>query len=106
MCVMSMIMDHYQDRWYPIVYPQATPMWPSPQAISAEEVAEFRRLLDRAREYDKRHNEPDCELDAKRQALKALAKQLGVDISFVDKPDGLGVGGPIGERHEARPRLS
>jgi hypothetical protein len=100
MCVTSMIMDHYRDRWYPLTpvpMPQPVPFSPGTgwqpmptiqiaPAISAEEVAEFRRLLDRAREYDKRHNEPDCELDEKREMLKKMAAALGVDISFVDEP--------------------
>lgn len=108
MCTVSMIMDHYGDKWRPLV-PQITP-WhqqpyvpdpkeaaeqaermrqlfaPKPPAITPEEIAEFRRLLDRAREYDKRNNEPDCELAEKRDALKVIAAALGIDISFVDQP--------------------
>lgn len=84
MCVVSMIMDHYGDRWErrvrPIVPPEIT-YWPP--VISPEEVAEFRELLERAREYDKKNNEPDCELRTKRDRLQKLADELGVDISFV-----------------------
>ncbi len=82
MCTVSMIMDHYRDRWtqQPI---QDFPFVVQP-SISPEEVAEFRRLLERAREYDKRHNEPDCELDEKKRALLAIAETLGIDISFVE----------------------
>lgn len=97
MCTVSMIMDHYRDRWYPYtqphpggIAPNTTPLidWgsltnPSEPRISKEEVEEFRKLLERAREYDKAHNQPDCELDEKRQALKKIAAELGVDISFV-----------------------
>jgi len=88
MCVVSMVIDHYRERWEPI-QPQPQPYWPwiivpQPPAIAPEEVAEFRRLLERAREYDKRHAEPDCELEEKKAALKAIAEKLGVDISFVD----------------------
>src|SRR5689334_14831932 len=96
MCVMSMVMDHYTERWWPMVPVQPFTPQPvtiggattivMPTPISADEVAEFRRLLDRAREYDKRHNEPDCELESKRQVLKKLAEQLGIDISFIDPP--------------------
>jgi hypothetical protein len=43
----------------------------------------FRDLLKRAREYDKRMNQPDCELDDKRKELRKLAKKLGVEIAFV-----------------------
>src|SRR5687768_2146887 len=103
MCTVSMIMDHYRDKWtQPPYWPQqpyfpppptkeididmgkiAEFLKPKPPAITPEEIEEFRRLLDRAREYDKRNNEPDCELDEKRQAVKAIAKQLGVEISFL-----------------------
>lgn len=111
MCTVSMIMDHYGDKWRPLVQPWPEPYqpWttnppqpqpqkaltpedvarilaPKPPVISAEEIAEFRRLLDRAREYDKRNNEPDCELAEKRDALKVIAAALGVDISFIDAP--------------------
>jgi hypothetical protein len=93
MCVTSMIMDHYREKWTPlvpsvpwpttgqIVYPQVTIT--SAPAISAEEIAEFRALLERAREYDKRNNEPECELDEKRAAIVTIAKALGVEISFL-----------------------
>ncbi len=106
MCTVSMIYEHYRDRWQPLVpwYPQpwqpepVTPMSPADfqkalevfkpaaPAITPAEVAEFRKLLERAREYDKRMNQPDCELDAKREILKQLAAALGLDISFVDVP--------------------
>lgn len=107
MCTVSMIMDHYNDKWrqrLPNTYPEPY-SWPSQMpptqtvpdglgalaeflkpktpAITPEEIAEFRALLERAREYDRRNNEPDCELDTKRQALKDIASQLGVEISFV-----------------------
>jgi len=101
MCVVSMIMDHYHNKWAPLVplYPPTAPAlppmvptvptpWlvptaPAPSPIVPQEIEEFRKLLERAREYDRRNGEPDCELDEKRQALKKMAEQLGVDISFV-----------------------
>lgn len=94
MCVVSMIYEHYTEKWQqsPYQLPQFTPTiapnvtigpvtFVSP--ITPEEIAEFRKLLERAREYDKRNNEPDCELDEKRVALKTLAEQLGVEIAFL-----------------------
>lgn len=80
MCVVSMVMDHYREKWQPTTTGTFI-TWP--QMPTQEEIDEFRRLLERAREYDKRHNEPDCELDEKRQALKKIADQMGIDISFV-----------------------
>jgi hypothetical protein len=106
MCVVSMIIDHYGDKWR-----DRYPDWQSPQpytptetpekqrrrfmefvertkpvevpAISQAEIEEFRQLLERAREYDKRNNEPECELDEKKEAVKQIAKQLGVEINFL-----------------------
>lgn len=94
MCVVSMIMQHFHDKWEPLVphqwvfpVPVPRPMpAPAPPMITPQEVDEFRRLLERAREYDRKNGEPDCELDEKRQALKKLAEQLGVDIAFVGSP--------------------
>jgi hypothetical protein len=81
-----MVMDHYWDKWqtprhFP-EYPQ--PLSPyKPMPISDEEITEFRKLLERAREYDKRNNEPNCEMEEKRQRLLKLADELGVKIDFV-----------------------
>lgn len=100
MCTVSMIMDHYQDKWtrppiQPMFWPQTStepggaPLppdgfhVPAPPQISKEEVEEFRQLLERARKYDKERGEPDCELEEKRQELLKLAGELGVDISFL-----------------------
>lgn len=103
MCVVSMIMDHYGDKWShpPYVFPNWSqpfvPQTPDPEAIkkalktflaipkqiTAEEIREFRELLERAREYDKRNNEPDCELASKKARVKALADDLGVQIDFL-----------------------
>lgn len=87
MCTVSMIMDHYREQWQPrldqvIPYQGTTTIMLQP-AITPEEIAEFRKLLERAREYDRKNNEPDCELDEKKQALLAIAAKLGVEISFL-----------------------
>lgn len=82
MCVVSMVMDHYNDKWnqlIPQLYPTGIRIEP---AITDAEIREFRDLLKRAREYDKRNNEPDCELEAKKQMLLDLAKQLGIEIEI------------------------
>lgn len=82
MCVVSMVMDHYWDKWREnpgsiTVTPQI--VYPPTQ----EEVDEFRALLKRAREYDKKHNQPDCELEEKKQKLMKLADELGIKIDFI-----------------------
>lgn len=100
MCVMSLVMDHryneWQRRYYPMnpvlpienpapsysTVPTQTEYWP-PSIPTQEEIDEFRRLLEKAREYDKEHNEPDCEIEEKREKLRKLAVELGVEIDFV-----------------------
>lgn len=85
MCVVSLVTDHYTDKWkqlIPIPFDNGAPTVYTP-AITAEEIQEFRKLLERAREYDKRNNEPECELAEKRETLKKIAKQLGVEIEFL-----------------------
>lgn len=105
MCVYSMIADHYIEKWEPRrrdpfyphpqepIYPQRQNEYdierinellkPKPPAITPEEIEEFRRLLERAREYDKRNNEPACELESKKDTLRRIAKELGVEINFL-----------------------
>lgn len=93
MCVVSMVMDHYSDKWkrYVDTYPIPPQIYPPPDILSnppvpiitREEIEEFKALLERAREYDKIHNQPNCELEEKKQALKKIAEQMGVDISFI-----------------------
>lgn len=91
MCQYSMIMDAKTDDWrrrYWSQTPQPLPNpLPPPQRLvpfpTQIELEEFRRLLERARAWDKEHNQPDCELEDKKTKLKAMAKELGVEISFV-----------------------
>lgn len=111
MCVVSMVITDQTDRWgrrinwpEPYVWPNTEPAeprdyaeqqrrlqdWfnsankPAPPTITKEEVEEFRRLLERAREYDKLHQQPHCESEDKKKLLKQLADILGIDISFVE----------------------
>ena len=94
MCVVSLVMQTKTDEWFqrywyqpvspmPVPLPPPNPMVPLP---TKEEVDEFRRLLEKAREYDRKNNEPDCEMEEKRDKLRALAKELGVEIGFITAP--------------------
>lgn len=100
MCVRSMIMDHYHDKWrqppyWPSPYvpnpfipntsPPAPPFIPPPvptKVPTKEEIDEFYKLLERARQYDRDNNEPNCELEEKKQKLLKLAEELGIAITF------------------------
>lgn len=78
MCVMSMVMDHYWDKWRrPEPFDQGL-LPPVPQ-ITPAEIDEFRKLLDRARKYDQKHRQPDCETEDKKRKLLDLARELGVE---------------------------
>lgn len=114
MCVVSMVMDHQWDHWRRKYWPQPTPFIPWPQDTgpmpmpgpplpplpitppSQEEIEEFRRLLERAREYDQRNAEPDCEMETKKKLLKQMADSLGVNIDFIDAPASQADGGAHG----------
>lgn len=76
MCTVSMVMDHYRDKWYdppPTDYGVSAPnliVWPVGQPITREEfdalkrdVLEMRELLKRAKKYDEDNGEPDCEME-------------------------------------------
>ncbi len=97
MCVVSMITDFYYEKWKEQIIP---PPWdnngkiippqggsgtspPTTPAITPEEIEEFRKLLERAREYDKKNSEPECEMQSKKDLIKELADKLGVKIDFI-----------------------
>jgi len=89
MCAYSFVADHYNDK-FKYVAPYLP--WPepyrkpegAPREITREEferlredVAEMKRLLERADEYDKRTGQPDCEMDEKLALLRKIAEFVG-----------------------------
>lgn len=104
MCVVSMIGDHYRDKWADIwpgikvpdsvEYPGkgVQPFNPIP-VISRDEfdalkkdVEEMKALLKRAKEYDERNNEPDCKIEEKMALLRKVARMVGIDLDDVIGP--------------------
>lgn len=109
MCVVSMVGDHYRDNWFPEKKSYIKPYYPYvpyspepkeidiPQVIQdifnskevtrkefealRKEVLEMKKLLQRALEYDKKNNEPDCQIEDKVSLLKKVAEAVGVDLS-------------------------
>lgn len=86
MCSYSMIADHYTDRWketYPqfVVYPPQQDM-PSRVEFEAlrKEVESLKELLIKAKEYDAKSGQPDCEMAEKVALLKRVAELVGVDL--------------------------
>ncbi len=99
---MSLVIDHYADKWQkmippyenpwkssPIVpTPDPVPYYPIPEPIrqiypSPAEIQEFRELLEKARKYDRENNQPDCEMEEKKKLLLEIAKKLGIKIDFL-----------------------
>lgn len=87
MCMQSVIYDHYDDKWRKLLddfqRQPLMPYVPTPPPISPAEVDEFRTLLARAREWDRKNNQPDCGLEEKRKKVKELADSLGIEVGFV-----------------------
>lgn len=95
MCVYSMMADDKFDQWKRRYWPDKT--WPdSPYTAPPPpvphvpfptqlELDEFRRLLEKAREYDKKNKQCPCEEEQKKEFLRQAAKALGIDISFIDE---------------------
>lgn len=91
MCVVSMIGDHYGERFpqqYPgVIQTTGTNIY---QYISREEfeqlkrdVLEMKELLKKAKIYDEEHGEPDCQKDEKIALLRKIAELVGVDLEDV-----------------------
>jgi len=113
MCVVSMIGDHYHDKWktWPLIQPEPyqpiQPLIPDDNITKKKfdgyfknlqppptrkefeelkkEVEEMKKLLQRAVRYDEANNEPHCEMEEKVAVLKAVAKMVGVDLSEIFK---------------------
>lgn len=87
-----MIGDHYREKWRDFETSQI--YWPpaNPAVTKAEfdalrrEVEEMKALLKRAKTYDERNNEPNCEIEDKMDFLRKVAKLVGVDLDDVIGP--------------------
>lgn len=98
MCVSSMVMDHYRDKWLEPNHPfftwttpgtYGTPLSVKPEITRAEfdelkrDIEEMKAPLIRAKKYDADNNEPDCEMGEKVALVRKIAKLVGVDLSEV-----------------------
>lgn len=91
MCVMSMVCDHYRDKWVRYEFSPVLPSAPTytytvPQVTKEEfnalkkDVEEMKLLLKRAKEYDERTGQADCEMEEKVALVKKVAELVGVDL--------------------------
>lgn len=100
MCVVSMIGDHYQnkfDPWKDMLPEPKQPFIPStiPNNTKLEfvdraafeqlkrDVIEMKELLKRALEYDKKQRQPHCENSEKLDLLRKVAAAVGVSLEDI-----------------------
>lgn len=97
MCVVSMITDHYREKWdQPGLWPlhDPIPTWPYETTVPLgptkqqfddlkKEVLEMKELLKRALKYDADNNEPHCEMDEKVKLVKEVASAVGVSLEDI-----------------------
>lgn len=91
MCVVSFVGDHFQQRWEPFKQPSLQQYYQtSPTKEEFEqlkkEVLDMKELLRKAKIYDEKNNEPNCEIEDKMKFLREVAKLVGVDLDDVLKP--------------------
>lgn len=89
MCVVSMVGDHYADKWEPFKKVPNFPTFLEQQVTRAEfeqikrDVEELKLLLIRAKKYDEETGQPDCEIDEKMDLLRKVADAVGIDLDEV-----------------------
>lgn len=103
MCVVSFIGDHYRDKWkewQPYIPNPNPPLDPWKQIDFSEkvskaefdklkkEVEEMRQLLIKAKIYDEKNNEPNCEIEDKIVFLRKVAELVGVNLDDILKKSG------------------
>lgn len=95
MCAVSMVGDFYGDKWkqHPWYVEPVTQVSYNLSEISRaefdalkKEVEDMRQLLLRAKAYDEKTGQPDCEIESKVALLKEVAKAVGVSLDEVFKP--------------------
>lgn len=90
MCTVSMIAEHYRDKFYP----QQTSgvldasMFRAPVTRAEfdalkRDVEDMKALLVRAKKYDEDNGEPECEMEEKVALVRRVAEAVGVDLSDV-----------------------
>jgi hypothetical protein len=97
MCTVSMVVDHYSDKWSELYTP---PYYIAPPGkllgevavITKEEfdalkkdVEEMKKLLQRAKKYDEEHNQPDCESEQKLKRLESLCELASIDFEEIKR---------------------
>lgn len=97
MCVVSAVMQYGNDEYRRRLdelqkqWPSWTPSQPLtsiPRKLEQDlaqlrkDFEEFKKLILSAKEYDEKTGQPDCELESKKDSIRKIAEQLGVQVSF------------------------
>ena len=92
MCIVSMVGDHFDQKWYPKT--TTTSYTYNLNPVSREEfdalkkeVEEMKELLIMAKIIDEKTGQKDCEMEEKIATLKKVADLVGVDLSDIFKTD-------------------
>lgn len=98
MCVVSFVgaddaLTGLEDKWKPwepYIQPSYTFTTTGPTQEEFDklkaEVLEMKELLRKAKIYDEVNNEQDCEIEAKMEFLRQVAKLVGIELDDVLKP--------------------
>lgn len=102
MCVVSMISDHYQNKWQQGTLPGQSgtititnqpfefgnlPVTQQQFDELKKEVLEMKALLLAAKTYDEKTNQKDCEMKDKVAVLQKIAQLVGVTLEDVFKKE-------------------
>ena len=89
MCAVSFVGTGW-GQTAPQIYPWVVPNPIQIQDVSRgevealrQEVAELRKLLLAAKEFDRATGQPDCEMDEKVELIKRIAEVVGVDLDDI-----------------------
>jgi hypothetical protein len=89
MCVVSMVHDHYFDRFKPYVQPQETKWpWPAEPPVDTDElrklIDEFKEAIAAAKKIDVLTKQPDC-VDPEKAKLSARVAELEKKLADIAK---------------------
>jgi hypothetical protein len=78
-----MVADHYRSilpNQHPWAAPGPVRIYPTNEEFDAlrKQVEDLKQLIDKAKEYDQRTGQPDCEMDEKLELLRSIALKVGV----------------------------
>lgn len=90
MCTVSMVGDHFNEWFKQPQYQQTFTHFPEVTKAEFEklknDVEQMRQLLIRAKLYDEKNNEPNCEIEEKMATLRKIAELVGINLDDVIKP--------------------